>query len=248
MKKTVRIISVICMLAMLLSSFAMMASASEVTYEKPVEPNKWENPKWSTDHAYSIAFVGDTQYIANGDDYYGTKKMNQIYKSIADTAEERKLKHVFVLGDITDGGYWNDGNLAGHHVDPPRFGEWDVAFEAIMQLSEAGVSYSLCRGNHDDYSMDTYFNVPEYTDQFKDVGGFFSDVEGKHTQNRTGGIADMTKRNPGKYILWSAKKHVETGNGRYTESIVNSYKTMEIYGTKYLFVTLDYNPSRNVVD
>ena len=206
----------------------------EFTYEAPLEPERWCEPDFHTDHAFSIAVVGDPQRISLGDYYQGTKKMEQIFASIASTAKERKLEHVFVLGDITHMGYRNDGNLAAAHYDPPLTGEWETAQKAIFQLNEAGIPYLLCRGNHDDYMMDDFFNVPEYTDQFKDCGGFFSDSEGKHPARRE-------KKNPEGYIYWSAL------SGYHKDSIVNSYKAVEICGIKYLFVVVDFNPTENVV-
>ncbi len=206
----------------------------EYSYEIPVEPERWTEPEFHTDHAFSIAVVGDPQRISLGDYYQGTKKMEQLFGSIADTAKERKLEHVFVLGDLTHMGYRNDANLAAIHYDPPLTGEWETAQKAIFQLNEAGVPYLLCRGNHDDYMMDDYFNVPEYTDQFKGIGGFFSDSEGKHPKCRE-------KKNPEGYIYWSALR------GHYENSVVNAYKALEICGKKYLFVTVDFNPTENVV-
>ncbi len=202
--------------------------------DAPVEPQIWAEPNFHTDHAYSIAFVGDPQYISIGDYFLGTKKMKQIFRFITDTAKERKLKHVVILGDITDMGYRNDANLAYVHYDPPLTGEWENAREAVFQMNEAGISYALCRGNHDDYMIDDYFNVPEYTDQFRGCGGFFSDSHAKHTGRRE-------KNNPDGYVYWSALR------GHYENSIVNSYKTMEICGNKYLFLTVDFNPTENVV-
>ncbi|MBE6715150.1 MAG: hypothetical protein E7575_07755, partial [Ruminococcaceae bacterium] len=146
--------------SLLLTVLSFPAFSAEYQYETPVEPALWAEPEFGTDHAYSFAFVGDPQYLSIGDYYQGTKKMDQLFGSIADTAEERKLEHVFVLGDITDKGYNNDANLAHTYCDPPVTGEWETAQKAIFQLNEAGVPYSLCRGNHDDYMMDDYFNVP----------------------------------------------------------------------------------------
>ena len=211
-----------------------VANAAEYTYAEPVEPNLWKEPDFSTDHAYSIAFVGDPQFLNNSDVQFGEKKMDQLFGTIAETAEERKLKHVFVLGDITHVGYRNDSNLAARHYDVPKTGEWENAQKAILQLSDAGVSYSLCRGNHDDYMMDDYFNIPAYTDQFKDCGGFFSDSKAKYSTGRE-------KNNPEKYVYWSAT------SGYHENSIVNSFKTMEICGNKYIFITVDFNPTMNVV-
>ena len=235
MKTTHRIVSLLCLVAMMLSVFAAMTvGAEEYVFEAPVEPNKWEDPHFDTDHAYSFAFVGDTQFITIGDYLLGTKKLKAQYKFIADTAEERKLEHVFVLGDMTDWGYRNDSNLASAHYSTPITGEWEVVKEAISQL-DGVIPYSLVRGNHDDYMMDDYFNVPEYTDLFEGCGGFYSDSDGVQPQKRE-------KMNPDSCIYWSAT------TGCHDESIVNSWKTVEICGTKYLFITYDYNPTNNVVN
>lgn len=231
--RKIRVICMICALFMMLSSIAVLA-AEEYVYETPVNEGFWMEPGYDDNYAYSIAFVGDTQYLTSGDDYTGTRKLNQVYKYIADTAEERKLEHVFVLGDITDRGYRNDANLASKHVTPSYTGEWELAKEAISQLNGV-VSYSLCRGNHDDYIIDDYFNVPEYTDQFQDCGGFFSDSNGKHPVETS-----REELNPEGYIYWTEK------SGHYENSIVNSWKTENICGTDYLFITVDYNPTEAV--
>lgn len=231
MRKAIPFILVI---SVLLSMFSVPAFSASYSYEEPVEPKLWSEPSFSTDHAYSFAFVGDTQYLSTNDYFQKTKKMEQLYGIIADTAEERKLEQVFILGDITDMGYRNDANLAHTYYDPPITGEWENAQKAIFQLGDANVPYSICRGNHDDYMIDDYFNVPAYTDQFKDVGGFYSDSFAKHPKKRE---AD----NPDGYIYWSAV------TGHHENSIVNSYRTAEICGNKYIFITVDFNPTENVV-
>ncbi|MBQ3075936.1 MAG: metallophosphoesterase, partial [Clostridia bacterium] len=137
--------------AMLVSVLAVPAFSAGYQYEEPVEPELWTEPDFSTDHDFSLAFVGDPQLITHGDYLLGTKKLDQLFGSISDTAQERKLEHVFVLGDITHGGYHNDANLAHSYVDPPVTAEWEIARDAIFQMNAANVPYSLCRGNHDDY-------------------------------------------------------------------------------------------------
>ena len=98
-----KLISLICLAAILmLSVVSASVYAADYTMEKPVDPSMWEEPHFDTDHAYSFAFVGDTQYITCGDAYLGTNKLQYQYKYIAETAEARKLEHVFVLGDMTD--------------------------------------------------------------------------------------------------------------------------------------------------
>ena len=152
MKKTIRIVSLICTFAMLMGTLTLAVFAGNYVYEQPFDSGIWTSPNFSTDHAYSLAFVGDVQYITCGDYYQGTKKLEQEFRFIAETAEERKLEHAFVLGDMTDRGYRNDGNLASAHVSPPVTGEWEVVKSAVSQLNGV-VTYSLCRGNHDDYKI-----------------------------------------------------------------------------------------------
>ncbi len=230
MRKIVSAILVFCLVIALVPR----VFAAEYTYLDPLEPEKWMEPEFSTDHAYSIALVGDTQCLSRGDYFYGTNYMEQLFGVIADTAEERKLEHVIVLGDITDMSYRNDANLGYGIFESPLTGEWETAQKAIFQLNEAGVSYALCRGNHDDYMMDDYFNVPAYTDQFKDCGGFFSDSKTKHAMG-------IERRNPENYVYWSAK------TGYHENTIVNSYKTMELCGNKYIFITVDHHLTPNVI-
>lgn len=231
MRKIFSVLISLCLMA----SAVPVANATEYTYDEPVEPNLWMEPDFSTDHAYSIALVGDTQCLSRGDYFYGTNKMEQLFGILSDTARERKLEHVFVLGDITDMGYRNDRNLGYDIFNPPLTAEWETAQKAILQMSEAGISYSLVRGNHDDYMMDDFFNIPAYTDQFKNCGGFFSDSTAKHAFGEE-------MRNPQNYVYWSAL------TGYHENSIVNSYKTAEICGTKYLFLTVDHHLTMNVID
>ena len=227
-------IALLCLLSLLLSTLAVVASAAEPAYDTPVDKSMWEEPNFDdpSTYAYSFAFVGDTQCITIGDRLDGTNKLEILYKYIADTAEERKLEHVFVLGDITEVGYWNDYNLVNAAKGWPTITEeWDIAQNAIFQLN-GKVKYNLCRGNHDDYMMDDYFNVPAYTDQFKGEGGFFTEKGATYPK---GGRNKSV--NPTGAVYWSAT------TGAHDETIVNSYRTMELCGTKYLFITVDYNPS-----
>ena len=218
-----------------LTTFALLLSipfsvSGAAKYETPVKPDHWKDPNFSTDHAFSIALVGDTQNLSRGDCFQGTKKMDQLFSYITDTAKDRKLAHVFVLGDITDLTYHNDGNLASARYYPHRTVEWENAQKAIFKMSKAGISYSLCRGNHDDHMINDFFNVPTYTDQFKGVGGFYTDLDAKYKNHEE-------KNNKEGYVYWSAL------SGKLESTIENSYKTMEILGTKYIFITLDYNPT-----
>ncbi|MBQ9703243.1 MAG: hypothetical protein IJV68_01720, partial [Clostridia bacterium] len=265
-----KLISLVCLVALLMSTVVTFtASAEAAVYDTPVNSALWTDPNFETDVAYSFAFVGDTQYLTCGDYYESIGKydaaanntMQRLYQAIADTADERKLAHVFILGDITDLGYRNDYNLGGAHNTPIITGEWDIAKAAISHL-DGVVPYSITRGNHDDYMIDDYFNVTEYTNQFTTStyqytnsaytgtyqgGGFRSDSNAKWTD-----IDGVTKsrepNNPDAWVYWSAKQYAEKGDGYHKDSIVNSWKTLNIAGTDYLFITIDFNPTDNVLN
>ena len=233
-KLSLRTTAIVCLFALILGALGITAVAAEYVYDTPIDDTMWEDPNFDdpSTYAYSFAFVGDTQCLTIGDRLQGTDHLERVYKYIAGTAEERKLEHVFVLGDITEIGYWNDYNMVNAAKGWPTITEeWVLAQKAIFQLN-GKVKYNLCRGNHDDYMMDDYFNVPEYTDQFKGEGGFYTEPNATYPKR-----GRNKEKNPTGAVYWSAT------TGAHDETIVNSWRTMELYGTKYLFITVDYNPS-----
>ena len=86
MRKIVSVLLALCMMAGLLP-----VSAAEYVYGEPMEPELWMEPDFATDHAYSIAFVGDTQCLSRCDLQDGTKAMEELYGVIADTAVYRDI-------------------------------------------------------------------------------------------------------------------------------------------------------------
>ena len=233
---TLRTVALVCLLALLAGAFSSIITAAEYEFDEPVDKDMWVEANFDdpSTYAYSFAFVGDTQCLTIGDRLLGTNHLERLYKYIADTAEEKKLAHVFALGDITEVSHFNDHNLISATGSPLVTEEWEIAQKAIFQLN-GKVKYNLCRGNHDDYMMDDYFNVPEYTDQFKGEGGFFADPNPIYP-----GGGRNKEKNPTGTIYWSAV------TGAHDTTIVNSWRTMELYGTKYLFITIDYNPTEAV--
>ncbi len=99
-----------------------------------------------SDYAYSFAVLGDTQAV----NYYDDRKLVEVYEWIRDNAEEKKIKYVLGLGDITD-------------TSSER--EWKAAVEGVSKLNGV-VPYTIIRGNHDksaDYI--NYFPFKQLTDK-----------------------------------------------------------------------------------
>lgn len=90
----------------------------------------WLDTEDTDSYAYSFAVIGDTQTL---NDYY-PEYFDYIYDWIVDNAEEKKIKFVFGLGDITNRSLER---------------EWTLAIENYDKLTAAGIPYSLVRGNHD---------------------------------------------------------------------------------------------------
>ncbi len=88
-----------------------------------------DNTPYLEDYSYSFAVVGDTQIV----NYYDGDKLVEMYDWIADNVDDKKIKYVFGLGDITD-------------KSSER--EWQSAVEGVSKL-DGVVPYSIIRGNHD---------------------------------------------------------------------------------------------------
>jgi len=101
------------------------------------------------DYDYSFAVVGDIQNVT----YKYPEKVDTIYGYIASKVKEKKIAHVFSLGDLTEG---------------DSLGEWNVVKKSISKL-DGVVPYSLVRGNHDSKTgyLNTFGNSSFYRKQYK---------------------------------------------------------------------------------
>ena len=153
-------------------------------------PKEWlDSYESDFDYAYSFAVVGDTQWMSK----YAPDKMEGIYDWILENQNDKKIAHVFGLGDITED--WNTAN---------KEQEWIRAYSYISKL-DGKISYSLVRGNHDEskYFL-KYFANEAYMSQFD---GFIAEGD-----------------------------------------IRCSYMTMTVGQTDYLFLTLDFGISDEMIE
>lgn len=100
-----------------------------------------------TDYAYSFMVIGDTQKV----NYHDPNKFHLIYDYVNNSIEEKNVKFVMGLGDITD-------------TSSPE--EWTRATAGIYQL-DGRVPYSMARGNNGHDSKETFekaFPMSKYAD------------------------------------------------------------------------------------
>ena len=171
MKK--KLVVLIALLLAFSTLFAVPTSAAWEFYEN--YNNTPEN------FAYSFAFVGDTQVLATLDadtttldagmwwrydttDHIGKGYMGMIYDWILESKDEKKIAHVFGLGDIVESRDYVSGGKSARD-------EWDAA-KAAWSRMDGKISYSMVRGNHDNnYIYNEYVCYDEYLSQFD---GYFS--------------------------------------------------------------------------
>jgi len=111
-----------------------------------------EEPK--TDFAYSFAVVGDTQYLVYKDAHSGTSYTSYIYDWIVGNKDAKNIKFVMGLGDITDKNGVDNSNDSVDQTDK----EWTLAVAEHQKLTNAGIPYTVIRGNHDTVpQLDKYF-------------------------------------------------------------------------------------------
>lgn len=167
MKKIIwTIVSVILVASMLMSIPASAAWTWTWTNTNPVAPDPDK-------YAFSFALVGDTQTLSTLDasteetmkewgfkasDHVNKGYMSTIYTWIANNVEEKKIAHVFGLGDITQNRNTAEGKK-----------EFEAAKQAWSVLN-GKVPYSLVRGNHDSMPFyQQYVCDDEYIAQFDGV-------------------------------------------------------------------------------
>ena len=119
---------------------------------------RWLDTKAApADYDYAFAVVGDTQYINR----HAPEQFPAIYDWILDNIDDKKIKFVAGLGDITEGSNATDQN------------DWLVAQPQIDRLNGV-VPFSIVRGNHD---MKTYYKQYFPYEKYADnLGGSFDDT------------------------------------------------------------------------
>ena len=114
------------------------------------------------DGAFTIAMVGDLQYLTDHDN----AELTAMFQWLVDNAEDEKIKAVFQLGDVTQ----------DFTSDTTQF---DRAVTAFAPLEATNLPFGLIPGNHDttgagtDFTVwNTYFPTTRYDSQDLNEVGF----------------------------------------------------------------------------
>ena len=213
----IKIISIISLVAILFSISALAISASV----EILKPDDWQRRTIRTDQDFSFAFVGDTQTITYMD--YENARDNDPYN---DTA--------YVDGLFT----WIADNaepLKIKHV----FTLGDLTDKSSVHDPE--LSYAAIDPIANGATYDAEFEIFKAAISKLDGIVPYSIVRGNHDGyqiDRFFNYEEYTKNFNGFY---------REDSGRYKDSITNSYRLAEINGIKFIFIALDFNPTRAVI-
>lgn len=158
----------------------------------------------ATEYPYSFVALGDTQYVCERDKKSGTDDMSPIFDWIVNNKENKNIQFVMGLGDITD---------------ETSDGEYAIAKNQYKKLQNAGIRYSIIKGNHDGiFGYDTEDgNDPTRFDEYL-ADGYTYD-----------GICEAPV--------------FDEGGNLISGTIGSTYHKIEVAGQKWLVLALDYNAS-----
>ena len=175
-----------------------------------------------TDYAYSFCVVGDTQIVTAEDVTDSENNLSKIYDWIVANADDKKMAHVFGLGDITDNN---------------KTAEWEHAKTEIDKLNGV-VPYSLVRGNHDglkteEVNINNYFykDNAAYTDQFEE---FYSDTMANSYRRFFAGNE--------KYLLLTLEYCPSDDELTWANGIIEKYSDHKVIITTHAYLSKDGDP------
>ena len=192
------------------------------------------------EYAYSFAVVGDTQrqvwadYQSRVDDdltndtYYTEK----IYKWIVDNKEKKNIQWVFGMGDITE----HNGITGGSSEY-----EWELAKEAIVQLDEAGMDYSVILGNHDMVG-DPYFGDTTYFNKYfgEESGDFYTKrVSGYYEDGKLDNYYMNFEVSGIKYMMLALEYGPNDGILEWASDVVQAHPDRQIIVTTHAYMYRD---------
>lgn len=159
---------------------------------------------FSGKYDYAVAVIGDPQYATKSN----PEAVRAAYSWLAENKDAKNIQYVIGLGDITD---------------QCQEKEWLEAAEALKILEEAGLYYSLVRGNHD-----------------VAVDGGISDSS-KPTARPD--MYDSLFAQEDGFYMSQFKEH----GGLYEQgSVKNTYRTLNFEGNKWLILNLDWRVDEKV--
>ncbi len=160
---------------------------------------------FSGEYEYAIAVIGDPQYATD----QFPEAVRAAYQWLAENKDAKNIKFVIGVGDITD---------------QCQEKEWLEAADALKILENAGIDYSLVRGNHD-------------------CAGNVTGVSQKNKKTAKPELFDALFAAEDSHYL----NRVLANGGLYEEgSVKNTYRTVDCEGDQWLILSLDWRVDEDI--
>ena len=160
---------------------------------------------FSKDYDYSIAVIGDPQYATRSN----PEAVRAAYSWLAANKDSKNIQYVIGLGDLTD---------------QCQQSEWLEAADALKILENAGLYYSLVRGNHDTA---------------------LSGIDSSSRPTATPELFDELFAAEDSFYLSQFLEH----GGLYEQgSVKNTYRTLDFEGNKWLVLNLDWTVDTDILE
>lgn len=160
---------------------------------------------FSGDYDYAVAVIGDPQYATKS----YPEAVREAYKWLAENKDSKNIQYVISLGDLTD---------------QCQEREWLEAADALKILEDAGLYYSLIRGNHDTA---------------------LSGIDSSSKATARPELFDELFAAEGSFYLSQFEKY----GGLYEEgSVKNTYRTLDFEGNQWLILNLDWTVDDDILN
>ena len=127
-----------------------------------IQPEDYTQLVQGTDYDYSFAVLGDIQHITD----YTPDDLHYLFDYIINNKDAKNIQFVFGMGDITN----------RVHDEAVNLQEWAVAQPQHFRLTDAGIPYTVVRGNHDNVDrMNAYFADPSAPAYMNQLDGLYQE-------------------------------------------------------------------------
>ena len=186
----------------------------------------WQQTRLDFDYDYSIAVVGDTQHLVYDDAHKGTQWMAAIYDWLVANKDEKNIKFVMGVGDITHRDGKDDVNDG---IDKTNV-EWDISVDQLNKLYDADIPYSLIVGNHDSTAqLDKFFaNNPNFTEA--DIGYYSGNSLGNYYMK-------FTANESNKYLVFGLDYGANDSKLNWARGIIEQNPDYKVIITTHAYMS-----------
>lgn len=186
-------------------------------------------------YPYAFAVVGDTQYTNRGDTQNiiaGADYMGGIYQWIIDNKDTYNIQAVLGMGDIVD----TSPSTLDENAMAQSLKEWAHAVESIGKLNDAGIPYTLVKGNHDSISEYPENDTAVFENSMKELG-YDTQVDGWYEEGGTFANAYITLTvGETKWLILTLDYNHSESEIAWADSVIKTHADHKVIVTTHAYL------------